>query len=476
MAGMVRAYSLRLRLLLTYLGLIVIGFGGLTWLAGQQLIEGAVEDFTNRLQVEALLIAGTLPELLEHYLEGEVNPREVSAMLSRYAEQLQLGVAILDGSGRVWLESGGSEVEGLKIAPENRRQTSLVLQPDGQGVLTYYALAPVLYENELLGYVRLAAPAATLQTTINQRRATLGLSFLLFVVLAVLVSLWLSAGLTKPLSRLRTTALKIAQGDLSERISEPGGDEIGVVAQAFNHMAAQVEAMVEEQRAFASNVSHELRTPLTTIRLRTEWLKENDLATETAGQYIREIDGETIRLTDLVDDLILLSRIEANRLTLGQEQIDLVRLIKTLNREFLDITREREIEIVISDQADLLPVQANMNHLRVVFRNLLENAIKYTPVGGHIVWQFALEADFLRVVIGDDGQGIPLEALPHVNKRFYRADKARSRQIEGVGLGLALVQSIINLYQGRFQIESAGPGQGTTVTVWWPVRSSAATP
>ena len=96
---------------------------------------------------------------------------------------------------------------------------------------------------------------------------------MVFSGLALLLSVWLSSTLTRPLSRLRVAALKIAQGDLSERVPDPKRDEIGAVGIAFNQMATQVQAMIEEQRAFASNVSHELRTPLTTIRLRTEWLQ-----------------------------------------------------------------------------------------------------------------------------------------------------------------------------------------------------------
>ena len=169
-----------------------------------------------------------------------------------------------------------------------------------------------------------------------------------------------------------------------------------------------------------------------------------------------------------MDDLILLSRIDAARLTVGQEQVDLKRLANVLVRDMQPLAEAREIELVLEDGPDLPPIQANMNHLRVVFRNLLENALKYTPEQGHIRWYLSQEDNFLKAVVQDDGQGISPEDLPHVNKRFYRTDKARSRRVEGVGLGLALVQSIVDVYQGRFRLDSPGVGQGTTATVWWP--------
>ncbi len=240
-------------------------------------------------------------------------------------------------------------------------------------------------------------------------------------------------------------------------------------------MSAQVEAMIEAQRAFASNASHELRTPLTTIRLRSEALREGELDDETASRYIAEIDDEVQRLGNLVQDLMLLSRLDAGRQETGDEQVDAVRLARQLLREITPPAENRHITLVL-DAPDTLPVvTAGYTHLTIVFRNLLSNALKYTPDGGQITWQMALAGQTIRHTIHDTGQGIAAEDLPHLFDRFYRADKSRSRAAPGVGLGLSLVKLIVELYGGEVEITSAGLGQGTAVTVCWPLHQAPVT-
>lgn len=471
MSNYLQLSSLRTRLMLTYIGLIIVGFGGLTWLAGRQLSSGSEEDFAKKLAGDAVLVANALVEVVEDYPEEEVHVTTLQPMLENYAQITGARITLLDLSGQPWATSSGALPSQPVLPPDKATAGKIYQAVDANGA--YHTVAPIFYEGRQVGSVELSAADTVLQQAVRERQTSLSLGFVVFVVLALLLGLWLSSTLTNPLSRLRDAALSIAQGDLSKRVTNLGNDEIGAVGAAFNQMATQVEAMVEEQRTFASNASHELRTPLTTIRLRTELLKEGNLDAETVQQYIGEIDGEATRLSGLVDDLILLSRLETARLSTGDEQVDPKRLALSLTRELAPFAAARSITLTLADMPDLPPVQANVNHLQVVFRNLLENAIKYTQSKGEISWQLEQADDFLRVVVHDNGQGIATEDLPHVNQRFYRADGARSRRIQGVGLGLALVQSIMNLYGGHFKIESPGVGLGTTVTILWPLQHPA---
>jgi signal transduction histidine kinase len=234
-------------------------------------------------------------------------------------------------------------------------------------------------------------------------------------------------------------------------------------------MAGQVEAMIEEQRAFAANASHELRTPLTNIRLRSEALRDGHLDPETAQEYAVEIDDEVQRLGNLVQDLLLLSRLDSGRLEAGREQIDTIRLARQLMAE---IAPQAEIHNITSQLVapPMLPlVTAGQAHLIIVFRNLLNNALKFTPDGGMITWKIEETADTLRHTITDTGQGISAEDLTHIFDRFYRAEKSRSRTVPGIGLGLSLVRMIVQFYGGSIRVDSPGVGQGTAVTVNWPI-------
>ncbi|MBZ0297910.1 MAG: cell wall metabolism sensor histidine kinase WalK, partial [Anaerolineae bacterium] len=308
-----------------------------------------------------------------------------------------------------------------------------------------------------------------LQAVVLQRWLALGLVFIILTSLALSAALWLSRSIIQPLYKLRDSAVRLSKGDFTHRVAYSGTDEVGEVALAFNEMAQEVESMIEEQRAFASNTSHELRTPLTTIRLRTEALRtDKTLDGATTQRYIQEIDNEVARLSDLVQDLTLLSRFDAGRSELGQDEIDFVRLAHSLQQQFVPQTNDHHIHITLQLPAQPMLVKASLNHLLVVFRNLLDNAIKYTPNGGEITWEIKEAGDTILNVIHDTGQGIALEHLPHLFERFYRADKARTRNMPGTGLGLALVKSIVDAYGGQIRIESDGIGQGTTVYVSWP--------
>ena len=330
-------FSLRWRLMLTYVVLIVVGFGGLALLAGQQISKGVMDDFQNYLNVEALLVASALHESVEGVHEYGVNENQVVQALIALSAQTDAHLTLLDEEGNAWLDSSGNVPPGdFSQMPEVQAAKSNdvihELRNDEQGIPTLYTAAPVTDNNQILAIVRLSVPAAGIRNEIMRRWLTLASGVGVMSVLSLLASLWLSSSLTRPLSELRESALKLAAGDLSQRLSETRTDEIGQVASAFNHMADEVQSMLNEQRAFASNASHELRTPLTTIALRTELLLDAPLDESESRRYIMEIDQEVGRLNGLVDDLILLSRIEANRLQRGEERIDPIRLAKLMQR------------------------------------------------------------------------------------------------------------------------------------------------
>jgi signal transduction histidine kinase len=290
-------------------------------------------------------------------------------------------------------------------------------------------------------------------------------------LLTVIVSALVAASLTRPLNELRQAAHRIGEGEFSATVDDPGSDEIGDLARAFNSMSGKVEAMLEQQRSFASNAAHELRTPLTTMLLRTESLLTGGGQGEQARQYLEEIDTEARRLAGLVDDLLILSRLDAGQLTRGEERVDIGRLARSLLRSYQSQLERKSLTCRL-DVADYLPpVTGQMSHLHLVFRNLLDNAIKYTPPGGRITWTVSREGDSLVSRLADTGRGISPEQQQHLFERFYRADTARSRSVPGTGLGLSLTASIVDLYGGQIAVRSPGLDQGTEVTIVWPLSS-----
>jgi signal transduction histidine kinase len=475
MMQFLRTTRIRTRLLVAYLGLLVIGFAALTIVAGGQISSAARQDFEQRLVNEIRLISqGVRPYLDANrpdIMMETLDTVEFQAAILAFETDVSGNLVIIPLDDGPWFGGIPMELRQPEIETALNGGIGVVERSNEMG-------QPMLYTASLIGGSRrgngviaqLEVPLANLQSVVLQRWALLGSIFALVTGVGALAALWISRSIIQPLYNLRESALRLSKGDLKHRVPQMAQDEIGEVAQAFNHMATQVESMLEEQRAFASNTSHELRTPLTTIRLRTEALRDDpNLESDFARQYIREIDDEVIRLSSLIEDLTLLSRLDAGRAELGQTTVDMGRFLTSMQHQFQAQATSRRITLTLEPPPEGLEVRGSLNHLTVVFRNLLDNALKYTSEGGTVNLRVQRQANQACIVIRDNGRGIAPEHLPHVFERFYRADKARSREVPGTGLGLSLVRSMVSAYGGTVRLESPGVNQGTCAMVCWPL-------
>lgn len=471
--------SLRTRILIAIIGLVLLGMGSLGLFAAQQIAANEMENFTQRLATFADNLADELVELLEDDLEdgledGKV-PKAVLSIMDRHAQTSNFRVTFIHTDGHALYDSSGIlPARNLFTDPEfgvtrSQQQPTSSQRDDEQGIEHLWFTTPIRYEGKALGYIRAAAPTAEPYAEIRRRLSALGGVCLLLMLLAIVLGTWLANSLTRPLQTLRTTALTLASGDLDQRVPELETDEMRTVGQAFNEMAEQVQNMVVEQQAFAGNAAHELRTPITAIRLRTERMLRGVLEQETLHEYIAEIDSEATRMGGLVDDLTLLARLDANRLQIGESEVDISRVAAALIEELQPRAQRKSITLTLDRPSRLTPVTATTNHVQVVLRNLLDNALKYTPEGGRVTCQVTQQPEAILITIVDTGEGIATADLPRVVQRFYRADQAHTRAVDGVGLGLSLVTSLIATYGGTLQISSRGIDQGTTASVVWPV-------
>lgn len=471
--------SLRARLLISYLGLLLLGLGGLTLFAGRQIETRIYTDFVTAQKVQAYFAAATISTQIGDELEYVISDGILEQVQQSTPSTDGAQVALLSPNGAILADSAAPAI-GVSCAngPEFSRSvngtTSEVVTPAelqaAKNSAEIYSVVRLQGEDDHAAFVCLRSATDRPHAETRQQWTILGTVFAVVALLGTLLSLWLLSTLTRPLSALRNTALRMADGELDQRVAVSAPDEIGQVGNAFNEMATQVEAMVAEQRAFAANASHELRTPLTTIQLRTEALRSGTLGEEKSQTYISEIEHEVQRMGGLVSDLILLSRLDAKQLSMGHEEVQVDRVLRAVARDLESQAASKEITIAIEPPPQPLPTAtATMNHLQVVLRNLLNNAIKYTPEGGAVSATTSLVGEQIVVTVRDNGVGIAAKDLPRVTERFYRADKAHSRETDGVGLGLPLVKSIVELYGGNLRIQSTGVGQGTTVIASLPV-------
>ena len=228
-----------------------------------------------------------------------------------------------------------------------------------------------------------------------------------------------------------------------------------------------LQDITEEKRVetikkdFVANVSHELRTPLASIKGYSETLLDGGMEDQkTLREFLRVIDRHATRMARLIDDLLILSRLESHQMTIVSAPVDIRDLVVTTAKGFEKQAGDKGIKMAYGVPEGLPRVLGDRDRLEQVVVNLLDNAIKYTPSGGTVSVAASNSGDWVRVEIRDTGIGIPAGDIPRIFERFYRVDKARSRELGGTGLGLAIVKHIIQGHNGRMQVEST-PGQGS---------------
>lgn len=471
---MLSRISIRSRLLGVNLAIILTSFACVALIAGNQIAAAVRADFESNLRAAVQLIAQEVTPAVIAFSRDELDSAGLAKAFAPSEQQIGGALRVFfTGREDVAGENVTRNTVGIgtygEISAATQRTSIVVQRADENGQNRLYTAASILNGGRPNGLLQLSISVDRLNVVLAERWAGLiaGLAAIAGAVIAV--TLWLSRSITTPLYQLRGAALRYAKGDLSPRLPEAWRDEIGAVARVFNTMADQLQRVLDEQRAFASNTSHELRTPLTTIRLRAEALYHDDVPDpETARQYLQEINAEAERLSTLIQGLTILSRFDSGRVDLGRDEIDIVRFATTLHQQMVAEAEAKQIAFTLDAPTGPIHIQTNLTHLNVIFRNVLDNALKYTPSGGTIRWTVQVTDSGITHTVQDSGLGIAPEHLPRVFERFYRADRARSREIPGTGLGLALVQSIVTAYGGLVTIRSAGIDQGTTVQIRLP--------
>ncbi|NTW43244.1 MAG: histidine kinase [Anaerolineaceae bacterium] len=219
------------------------------------------------------------------------------------------------------------------------------------------------------------------------------------------------------------------------------------------------------QQAFVANASHELRAPLTLIRASAEVAQRSTQLYPQQATLMTNIVEEVDHMSRLVEELLLLSRLDAHQLKLDKNPINVAGLVAEIQRQFEPLTNARQVSFL--NQATFGTVLADVTRLRQVLIILLDNALHHTPPGGTVTVQSIIEGRNLRIIVKDNGEGIAPEHLPHVFDRFYQADNTRSKDQKGTGLGLSIAKSLVEIQDGQIGITSQ-PGKGTSISITLP--------
>jgi signal transduction histidine kinase len=337
-----------------------------------------------------------------------------------------------------------------------------------------YTAVPVTHEGRsILGVIQIDSSLDSVNARLFSRWLALIGATGAALLLAFVIALWLAAQLTHPLAELRSVAQQMSEGQLDARVAIGGTvTELASLGSMFNHMAERIENMMQEQRDFVANASHELRSPLSAIKLRAEALADRTVTGDRARQYATEIDDEVSQLARLVNDLLQLSRAESGVFIPPEQPICVVDELYTCIRAIQPRLAQKHQQFDSDLSEDIPGLYVHPNDLNIMVGNLLDNASKYTPDGGKISLTTTRNAHMLEIAVRDNGEGIPPEDLARVSERFFRVDRAHTRNVPGVGLGLALVAAVVRHYNGMLRITSSGiPGQGTQAYLELPITS-----
>ncbi len=377
---------------------------------------------------------------------------------------------------------------GVRLADAQGNLISGTLGADTTGQLTSQELEraiPLQVDGEVVGYLAAQSPLSFTQDSeralLARLNRTAALSAAIAGGIAVVLALFLSHRLIRPVLAMTQAATRMAEGDLSQRVPVQGNDELATLGRTFNHMAESLQQAEESRKALTADIAHELRTPLAVQLAHLEALQDGiyDLTLEN----LAPIEEQNRLLRRLVDDLRTLALADAGRLNLERALTDLTALTRRVVERFEPQAGEAQIGIDLALEESCPPLSLDALRIEQILHNLLSNALRHTPPGGRIECRLRVlteagdgatpagrPAPAVVVEVRDTGPGIPPEALPHIFDRFYRADKSRSRAEGGTGIGLSIARKLAQAHGGDLTA-SNHPDGGALFSLWLPLTN-----
>ncbi len=324
-------------------------------------------------------------------------------------------------------------------------------------------------KDNIIGAVLISASIDDVYKSLEEMKAQTYLLSLITSLLVALLSFFASGIIIKPLKSLLDFVQKITNGQLDQKITVAGRDEISELGRAINQMTEQLGRVEQSREEFVSNVSHELKTPLSAVKVLTEALLfQDNVPEEMYKEFFIDINSEVDRLNNIINDLLTLVRLDQKEIPMNITVMNLTQLIQAILKRLSPLAKQKDIELIYEGKIE---VKAEIDEVKLTLAisNLIENGIKYTPDGGSV--HITLNSDHKDAFLGveDTGLGINPDELSKIFERFYRTDKTRNRETGGTGLGLAITYKTIVMHNGRIKVESEEQ-KGTKFLVKIPLR------
>lgn len=332
-----------------------------------------------------------------------------------------------------------------------------------------YCTSALTQGGRTVGVLIYSSPIQDMMRRIFTLQDQMVVYFLIAAGAAMVIALVFSRVITKPIVSLTRSIQRMGRGDFSVRVPARGSGEMRRLSETFNTMSEKLEMLDKSRNQFVSNASHELKTPLATMKILLESIiYQPDMDTDMRTEFLTDINKEIDRLNLIIGDLLTLVSMDSKTMRLNRTNFSLAQVVTDTAHRLSLMTEKRhqEIKLLLNDRCDMY---ADCAKLTQVVYNLMENASKYTQEGGAIRVRLVRSGRDAILTVTDNGPGIPKEDQAHIFDRFYRVDKARSRDTGGTGLGLSIVHQMVLMHGGTVSVDSE-EGSGATFTVELPIH------
>ncbi|KJR45495.1 Phosphate regulon sensor protein PhoR (SphS) [Desulfosporosinus sp. I2] len=450
-------------ILIVVISLVVIGVS-LSFMFNNYLFE--------QKERELIIKGQDMAQVVKPFLVEKEDPHDFVNMANRLDLNLGTEVWVVDKKGAVIATAANHEYcEGnyLEASELKKMQSGSISVYKGKS--QYFqepvirVIIPIIQEEKVIGAIVLYSPIQGINKALASLSQLVLTAGIISLAIAFLIGIILSRRLSRPILTITEASTLIAKGQKQVTVpTDTSIEEINQLGKTFNDMSSKVEANEERMKEFVANVSHELRSPLTSIKGFIEALIDNKGKTPEAQQrFLTIINDETDRLSQLVNDLLILSRSE-EEIFLKPEEIELKKFIEDVLTSFQPRAEENSITMEVISEETSIFLKIDLNSLKQIIVNLVDNALKYSTQGGNVSISLKESAEMISISISDSGLGIPERDLPHIWDRFYRVDKDRSRETGGTGLGLAIVKQLTEKNGGQVEVESV-LGKGSVFSV-----------
>ena len=435
--------------------------------------EDSLVEIENSLNSQAIIIRESILPALASDQTDDLQQR-----ILQISGDIDTRITVISEDGTVLADSQQNPVtmDNHHERPELRQA-----QESGLGVVTRfsetlsksmrYMAMPVDDANHHYGYIRVALPLSQIDQRLDRLQNVVIVAASLTAIIALLLGFWIARSFASPISRMTDIAQLFSVGDYKQRLEIDRQDEMGELAKTLNLFAETAEQREATRRDFIANASHELKTPVTAIQGISETLLEDSsMDEETRQHFLQKVNGQSIRLSQLISDLLALSRLESSDID-SFENIDLKEIIEDGCNELQPLAKEKALSLRMQCPETKVIVSGDEKSLSQLIINLLDNAVKYTPENGKVTVQLKTNHGQAIIEVQDNGIGIEPAEQQRIFERFYRVDKARSKILGGTGLGLSIVKHIVIRHQGHIVLESA-TGQGSLFRVTLPLVNS----